>query len=133
MSLRYAWQRNADLEWEGQLLCQYCAQPTLHQGYRINRSVTLNSARILPLNTDTRILCTSCGRDTQVNPSKYRQLAEEANPQRAACQLESWQRQALGSYGLGFIWIRRLFGFVALVAISVIVLPFSRLSRKDKD
>ena len=122
MIVRYGWQRNADLEWEGTLSCRHCANVTLHQGYRINRSITLYSIPILPLKSDTRILCTSCGRDTQVGPLEYLQLAEEANPQRPASELESWQRQALDSFGSQHVWLRRLFGLVILVAlVSLIV------------
>jgi hypothetical protein len=67
------WRSWGEPEWTGLLLCEQCRNWAIHYGIRVKRFFTLFLLPVLPLGSDTNVICSICLHKRQLGPGEFAQ------------------------------------------------------------
>ena len=73
MFIIFGWRSWGEPVWTGLLLCEQCRNWAIHYGIRVKRFFTLFFLPVLPLGSDTNVICSICLHKRQLGPGEFAQ------------------------------------------------------------
>ncbi|HZP58669.1 MAG TPA: hypothetical protein VFC53_14130 [Dehalococcoidia bacterium] len=92
--IAWGWKKKGEAEWSGIIQCQACQKWRLHYGIRVKRWFTLFFVPLIPLWSDSKVICAVCRHEQKLPRPEYEEIGREAAARLAEVDAANEQRAA---------------------------------------